>query len=254
MSNQIALVTGGAAGIGKATAMKLASRGVTVVISDFRAEAGDAASSDIEAVASAGAQVRFIQNDVRSETAVKAMIGQIVAEFGQLDMAVNNAGICNEAAPLDKSDSDKYRNMVDTNILGTYFCMKYEIIEMKRKGSGSIVNLSSITGLNGMATVAAYASTKHAITGLTKSAAMDHATEGLRINAVAPGAVATDMAIQGARNAGLDYDEELFASLQPMNRVGRPEEIANGIVWLLSDEASYITGHVLSLDGGDNAR
>ena len=254
MANQVALITGGASGIGKETAIKLAKKGITVAISGRRGELGAAALKEIEAVAKDGAKVRFIRNDVTNEADVKAMIAEIVSEFGSLDMAVNNAGISNETASLDHSDTAKYKVMVDTNILGLYYCMKYEIAQMLAQGKGSIVNLASIAGINGIAWTGSYASTKHAVVGLTKSAALDHATQGVRINGVAPGACKTD--IIGAQLAGNDpnYNEASISAMHPMNRLGLPVEIANGIVWLLSDEASFVTGHILAIDGGFTAK
>ncbi len=249
MTHSVALITGGATGIGKAVALKLASRGTSVVISGRRQEVGDAAVAEIAAIAQNGAQVRFIRNDVSEENAVKAMIDGIVAEFGQLDMAVNNAGIFSEYATLDQSDSQNFRAMLDINVMGLYFCMKYEIAQMLKQGKGSIVNLASIAGLNGIPWGGTYAATKHAVVGLTKSSALDHAAQGIRVNAVAPGAIRTDI-IAAQLNSNL---AELEA-MHPMQRVGNPDEVANGICWLLSNEASFVTGHILNVDGGFQAK
>lgn len=253
MSKKIAFVTGGGAGIGKATAIKLASQGISVVATDYKADRDGKIAQEIEAAAQDGAVVRFVQCDVRDEQSVKAAIEQTITDFGRLDMAVNNAGIAIDAATLDTSNTDDYRNMVDTNILGTYFCLKYEIQQMKKQGHGSIVNMASIVGLNGMAGNATYSSTKHAIVGLTKSAALDHATEGVRINAVAPGGIVTDMARQAAAKAGREFDEAAIGMIHPMQRMGRADEIADGVVWLLSNEANFVTGHILNIDGGFQA-
>lgn len=249
MSNPVALVTGGATGIGKATALKLASQGISVIISGRRQELGDAAVVEIAEVARDGAEVRFIQNDVSDEAAVKAMIDGIVAEFGRLDMAVNNAGIFNEYSSLDQSDTQNFRDMLDINVLGLYFCMKYEIAQMRKQGQGAIVNLASIAGLNGIPWGGTYAATKHAVVGLTKSAALDHAAEGIRVNAVAPGAIRTDIIADQLNNNLAELE-----SMHPMHRVGKPEEIANGIFWLLSEQSSFVTGHILNVDGGFQAK
>jgi len=254
MADQVALVTGGASGIGKATALKLASRGINVVISGRREELGAAAVKEVEAVATGGAKVRFIRNDVTDEDDVKAMISRIVSEFGRLDMAVNNAGISNETASLNRSDSSKFSAMVDTNVLGLYYCMKHEITQMLAQGKGSIVNLASIAGLNGIPWTGAYAATKHAVAGLTKSAALDHAAQGVRINGVAPGAVKTDIIAAQLEGNDPNYNEQTISAMHPMNRLGRPDEIANGIVWLLSEEASFVTGHIIAIDGGFTAK
>jgi NAD(P)-dependent dehydrogenase (short-subunit alcohol dehydrogenase family) len=253
-TNQVVLITGGASGIGKATAMKLAAKGVTVVITGRREAIGAAAVKEIEGVARDGAQVRFVRNDVTDESAVKAMIDQIVSEFGRLDMAVNNAGVSNETATLLESNSTKYREMVDTNILGVYYLMKYEVAQMQKQGKGAIVNLASIAGLNGIPYAGPYASTKHAVVGLTKSTALDHATAGVRVNAVAPGAIKTDILAKQLAGGDPNYNEASISAMHPMNRLGRPEEIANGISFLLSDEASFITGHILNIDGGFQAK
>jgi NAD(P)-dependent dehydrogenase (short-subunit alcohol dehydrogenase family) len=249
MTIKTALITGGATGIGKATAKKLASQGINVVISGRREELAKSAITEIEAVAINGAKVKFIRNDVTDEASIQQMITQVVAEFGALDMAVNNAGIYNEAATLDQSDTKKFSDMIDVNVMGVYYCMKYQIAQMLKQGSGAIVNLASIAGLNGVPMTGTYVATKHAVVGLTKSAAIDHAAQGIRINAVAPGAIRTDIiAEQIAAN------EEALASMHPINRLGNPEEIANGIAWLLSDEASFVVGHTLNIDGGFQAK
>ena len=254
MTHPVALITGGATGVGKAVALKLASQGTTVVISGRRQEVGDAAVAEIAAAAKGGAQVRFIRNNVSDEKAVQAMIQGIVAEFGRLDLAVNNAGISNETGTLAQSDSRNYRDMVDTNILGVYYCMKHEIAQMLRQGGGSIVNLASIAGLNGILYAGPYGSTKHAVVGLTKSSALDHATQGIRVNAVAPGAIKTDIIAKQLAGGDENYNEASIAAMHPMNRLGRPEEVANAICWLLSDEASFVTGHILNVDGGFQAK
>ncbi|WP_339420463.1 MULTISPECIES: SDR family NAD(P)-dependent oxidoreductase [unclassified Pseudomonas] len=249
MSNQVALITGGATGIGKAVALKLASQGTSVIISGRREEAGDIAVNEIATIAQHGAKVRFVRNDVSDEKAVQAMISGIVAEFGRLDMAVNNAGIFKEYCTLDQSKTDNFRDMLDINVMGLYFCMKFEIAQMLRQGGGSIVNLASIAGLNGIPWGGTYAATKHAVVGLTKSSALDHAAQGIRVNAVAPGAIRTDI-IAEQLNSNL---AELEA-MHPMQRVGNPAEVANAICWLLGNESSFVTGHVLNVDGGFQAK
>jgi NAD(P)-dependent dehydrogenase (short-subunit alcohol dehydrogenase family) len=254
MSNKIALITGGATGIGKAVAMQLAARGTTVIMSGRRAETGAAAVAEVQAVAQNGAQVRFVQNDVTDEAQVKSMVEGIVAEFGRLDMAVNNAGLSNETGTLVQSSSDNYRAMVDTNVMGVYFSMRHELTQMLKQGRGAIVNLASIAGLNGIAWAGPYGSTKHAVVGLTKSSALDHATQGIRVNAVAPGAIKTDIIAAQLGGGDPNYNEASIAAMHPMNRLGEPEEVANAICWLLSDEASFVTGHVLNVDGGFQAK
>lgn len=254
MSNPVVLITGGATGIGKAVALKLAASGVTVIMSGRRTDLGRTAVAEVAAVARDGAQVRFVQNDVGDETAVKSMIDGIVTEFGRLDMAVNNAGLSNETGTLMQSSSDNYRAMVETNVMGVYFSMKHELAQMVKQRRGAIVNLASIAGLNGIACAGPYSSTKHAVVGLTKSSALDHATQGIRVNGVAPGAIKTDIIATQLEGDDPNYNEASISAMHPMNRLGRPEEVANAICWLLSDEASFVTGHVLNVDGGFQAK
>jgi NAD(P)-dependent dehydrogenase (short-subunit alcohol dehydrogenase family) len=254
MSTPVALITGGATGIGKEVAKALAAQGAVVVISGRREREGALAVEEIRAAASTGSggAAHFIQNDVTSEAEVSRMIDAIASRHGRLDMAVNNAGISTENKIVSDSDTAAFKAMLDTNVLGLYYCMKSEIRQMLRQGGGSIVNLASIAGLNGIPWAGTYAATKHAVVGLTKSSALDYATQGIRINAVAPGAVRTDL-IAGQIALG-QYDEPTISAMHPMQRMGRPEEIARGICWLLSEQASFVTGHVLSIDGGFQAK
>ncbi len=246
---KIALITGGASGIGKETALLLASRGVTVVISGRRERQG---LETVTAVEAAGGKASFVQADVNDEASVRKVIEQIVRNHGRLDMAVNNAGVSNENKVVSESDSVAFQGMLQTNVLGLYFCMKYELQQMRQQGGGAIVNVASIAGLNGIPWAGTYAATKHAVVGLTKSSALDYAMQGVRVNAVAPGAIKTDL-IEGQIALG-QYDEAMISAMHPMGRMGEPREIANGIAWLLSDEASFVTGHVLSIDGGFQAK
>lgn len=254
MSTPVALITGGATGIGKEVAKALAAQGAVVVISGRREREGALAVEEIRAAASTGSggAAHFIQNDVTNEAEVSRMIDAIASRHGRLDMAVNNAGVSTENKIVSDSDTAAFKAMLDTNVLGLYYCMKSEIRQMLRQGGGSIVNLASIAGLNGIPWAGTYAATKHAVVGLTKSSALDYATQGIRINAVAPGAVRTDL-IAGQIALG-QYDEPTISAMHPMQRMGRPEEIARGICWLLSEQASFVTGHVLSIDGGFQAK
>jgi len=254
MATKTALITGGATGIGKQTALKLAKQGINVVISGRRADIGTETLKEIEAVKANDAKALFIQNDVTNEADVKAMIEQVVSAFGSLDMAVNNAGLFNESATLDHSNSDSFKAMIDTNILGVYYCMKYEITQMLKQGKGAIVNLASIAGLNGIPYTGTYCATKHAVVGLTKSAALDHAQQGIRVNGIAPGAARTAIIAKSLNGEAENYNEERITAMFPMHRVADPSEMANGIAWLLSDEASFVTGHILSIDGGFQAK
>ncbi len=255
MSKRVALITGGATGIGKEVARLLVAQGATVVISGRREAEGAKAVSEIRTAAGASkssGDVHFMQNDVTNENEVKRMVEVVVREHGRLDMAVNNAGISTENKVISESDSAAFRSMIETNVLGLYYCMKYEVQQMLRQNGGAIVNLASIAGLNGIPWAGTYAATKHAVVGLTKSSALDYATKGIRVNGVAPGAIRTDL-IAGQIALG-QYDESTISGMHPMLRMGRPEEIANGICWLLSDQASFVTGHILSIDGGFQAK
>ncbi|WP_063870898.1 SDR family NAD(P)-dependent oxidoreductase [Paenibacillus sp. Root444D2] len=249
MENKVAILTGAATGIGKSVAQKLASKGVKVVISGRREELGQKA---VEEIRSQGGEASFVVADVDKEADIRNLIDFTIKKYGRLDMAVNNAGICNENLALGDADPENFQKMLQTNVMGVFLGMKYQILEMLKSGGGSIVNLASIAGLNGIPYAGPYAATKHAVVGLTKSGALDYATQNIRINAVAPGTTNTDI-IAGSLALGT-YDEATVSAMQPMNRMGKPEEIANAIVWLLSEESSFATGHVLSVDGGFQAK
>ena len=249
MTQKVAVITGGATGIGKSTAMLLASKGIKVVISGRREAVGQKA---IEEIRAQGGEAAFIAADVDNETQVSQMIGFAVEKYGRLDLAVNNAGISNETKTIGDSDPAKFQAMLQTNVMGVYLCMKYEIQQMLKNDGGSIVNLASIAGLNGIPYAGPYAATKHAVVGLTKSGALDYATQNIRINAVAPGAIKTDIIARSIAQG--QYHEATISAMHPMARMGNPDEIAHGIAWLLSDEASFVTGHILNIDGGFQAK
>jgi NAD(P)-dependent dehydrogenase (short-subunit alcohol dehydrogenase family) len=249
MTTPIALVTGGTSGIGKATAKMLAEKGATVVLSGLRAAEG---AQVVEEILSVGGSSRFVRCDVREEAAIEAMIEAIVAEYGRLDWAVNCAAVSLETKPLADSEFGNFQTMIDINLTGLYQSMKFEIRQMRRQPGGSIVNISSVSGLKGSPLFAPYAATKFGVVGLTKSAALECAAQNIRINAVAPGAVRTEL-LEKLFTMG-QFDEAALAATHPMKRIGEPKEIALGIAWLLSNEASFVTGHVLSIDGGLNAQ
>jgi NAD(P)-dependent dehydrogenase (short-subunit alcohol dehydrogenase family) len=249
MKQKVAIVTGGAGGIGKSTALVLARKGIKVVISGRREALGQQAVEEIRAL---GGDAAFVVADVNNEADIRQLIEFAVTKYGRLDLAVNNAGIANETKRIGDSDLAKFQAMLQTNVVGVYLCMKLEIQQMLKTGGGSIVNLASIAGLNGIPYAGTYAATKHAVVGLTKSGALDYATQNIRINAVAPGAINTDIIAQ--QIALGQYDQATVSAMHPMTRMGNPEEIAQGIAWLLSDEASFVTGHVLNIDGGFQAK
>lgn len=249
MSTPIALVTGGTSGIGKATAKILAAKGATVILSGRRAAEG---AQVVEEIHAAGGNSRFVRCDVRDETAIQTMIEGIVTEYGRLDWAANCAAVSLEAKPLADSESATFQTMIDINLVGLYHSMKHEIRQMQRQGAGSIVNISSVAGVKGAPLFAPYAATKFGVVGMTRSAALEYAAQNIRINAVAPGGVRTEL-LEGLLALG-QFDEAAVAAMHPIKRIAEPQEIAHGIAWLLSNEASFVTGHTLSIDGGLNAQ
>jgi NAD(P)-dependent dehydrogenase (short-subunit alcohol dehydrogenase family) len=249
MKNKVAVITGATTGFGKGTAELLAAKGVRVVLSGRRKELGEQIVSEIRAK---GGEAMFTVTDVNDEASVEALVATAVANYGRLDLAVNNAGISTEGAKIADSETARFQEMIQTNVLGVYFGMKYQIRQMLKNGGGAIVNLASIAGLNGIPYTGPYCATKHAVVGLTKAGAIDYATQGIRINGVAPGAAKTEI-IAKALTQGV-YEEAGIAAMHPMNRMGTAQEIVNAIVWLLSDEASFVTGHILNVDGGFQAK
>lgn len=242
LTNKVAIVTGGGTGIGRATALAMAKAGASVVIGNRGAKSGEEV---VRAVEQAGGRAVFQATDVSKPDDVKSLVQLAVNEFGRLDLAFNNAGAEGEQVPLHEQDIDKASLLFDVNIKGVFYCMKFEIEEMLKTGGGAIVNTSSIFGLNGYAGWSLYSATKHAVTGMTKSAALDYAQLGIRVNAVGPGPVETPLLTKGTGG-----DPHSYASFVPMGRIGQPEEVADPVVWLLSDEAKYVTGHTFPVDGG----
>jgi NAD(P)-dependent dehydrogenase (short-subunit alcohol dehydrogenase family) len=242
LANKVGIVTGGGTGIGRATALAMARAGASLVIGNRAAKLGEEV---VRAIEQAGGRAVFQVTDVSKPEDAKALVERAVKEFGQLHLAFNNAGADGEQVPLHEQDIEKASFLFDVNIKGVFYCMKYEIEEMLRTGGGSIVNTSSIFGLNGYPGWSLYSATKHAVTGMTKSAALDYAQRGIRVNAVGPGPVETPLLTKGTGG-----DPHSYASFVPMGRIGQPEEIADPVVWLLSDEARYVTGHTFPVDGG----
>ena len=248
MTNQVVLVTGALAGIGRATALAFARAGARVVVSGRRDEAGQALASELNALSGAA---HYIRADVRHEDDVRSLIDQTVERFGRLDVAVNNAGTEGRPGPLTEQTAESYAATFDTNVLGTVLSLKHEMRVMLAQGHGSIINLSSTMGHKGAPGASIYTASKHAVEGLTKAAALEGAAFGVRVNAVAPGPVETEMLNRFTGNA--DRKAGLIAGV-PLQRAGAPQEVAKAIVFLASDQASFVTGQIVSVDGGKSAQ
>jgi NAD(P)-dependent dehydrogenase (short-subunit alcohol dehydrogenase family) len=244
MNSPVVLITGALTGIGRATALAFAKEGARVVISGRRDEAGQKLLAEIRAL---GAEAEYWRSDVRHEEDIRDVVNKTVARFGRLDIAVNNAGTEGVPGPVTEQSAESYAATFDTNVLGTLLSMKHELRVMIPQGRGSIVNVSSAYGHVGAAGAAVYVASKHAVEGLTKSAALETAGSGVRINIVAPGPIETGMLNRFTGNA---ENKASLVSVVPLKRVGTPEEIANAIVFVGSDKASYVTGTSFSVDGG----
>ena len=249
MNQPVVLITGALTGIGRATAQAFAREGATVVVSGRRDEAGQALAAELRAL---GACAEYLHADVRHEAEVRSLVEQTVERFGRLDVAVNNAGTEGALGPLTEQSEDNFRHTFEANVLGTLLAMKHELRVMLRQGTGAIVNLSSVAGQVGMAGASVYAASKHAVEGLTKSAALEGAAAGVRVNAVAPGPVQTDMLDRFT--GGSDEAKQGSLAGLPARRAGTPDEIARTIVFLASDQARFLTGQSLAVDGGFTAQ
>ena len=244
MNSPVVLITGALTGIGRATALAFAKEGARVVISGRRDEAGEKLLAEIRAL---GPEAEYWRSDVRHEDDVRDLVNKTVARFGRLDIAVNNAGTEGHPGPVTEQTVESYTATFDTNVLGTLLSMKHELRVMIPQGRGSIVNISSAYGHVGAPGASVYVASKHAVEGLTKSAALEVATSGVRVNLVAPGPIETGMLNRFTGNA--ENKAGLVAEV-PVKRIGTPEEIADTIVFVASDKASYMTGTSVSVDGG----
>ncbi|MBN2592824.1 MAG: glucose 1-dehydrogenase [Sedimentisphaerales bacterium] len=250
LRNKVALITGGSSGLGRETAIAFAKAGAKVVIADVDAHGGEETAKRI---ADQGSDVLFVKADVSKSNHVEQLIRQVVKTYGRLDCAHNNAGIEGELAKTGDCSEDNWNNVIETNLKSAWLCLKFEIRQMVQQASGVIVNTSSVYGLVGSERgLPAYVASKHGIIGLTKTAALEYACLGIRVNAVCPGAIDTpfrDRLVEKNHEKNLECSQRY-----PIGRIGRPDEVANAVVWLCSEAASYITGSVLTIDGGLTAK
>jgi NAD(P)-dependent dehydrogenase (short-subunit alcohol dehydrogenase family) len=247
LDGKVALVTGGASGIGRATALTFAREGAKLVIADMNVDGGQ---QTVHMITENGGDATFVQVDVTSATEVEAMISKAVETYGRLDCSFNNAGTegTTMVSTVDYKEDD-WNRVLSINLTGVWLCMKYEITQMLKQGGGAIVNTASVAGLVGSRGAgSAYAASKHGVVGLTKTAALEYATQGIRVNCVCPGVIRTPMMAR-MLNRNPELEQQYIAS-EPIGRLGMPEEIAEAVVWLCSDAASFVTGHTMTVDGG----
>ena len=242
---KVALVTGGSSGIGRATALVFAREGAKIVVADVLVNDGQ---ETVNLIQRQGGEAIFVKTDVSRANEVEAMTNKAIETYGRLDYAVNNAGIEGAIAPTADCTEANWDRTIDTNLKGVWLCMKYEIPQMLKRGGGSIVNMASVAGLVGFQGLPAYCASKGGIVQLTRAAALEYAKAGIRINAVCPGVIHTPMVDRVT--GGKPEVEAQFTALEPVGRMGNPEEIAEAVVWLCSDAASFVTGHPLVVDGG----
>ncbi len=243
--DKVALVTGGSSGIGRATALAFARAGARVVIADMAEDGGE---ETVELIKAAGGAAIFVRTDVSKAADVAALIRAAASTYGRLDYAFNNAGIDGETVPTADGSEANWDHVLATNLKGVWLCSKHEIQHMLQQGHGAIVNTASVAGLVGFPGLAAYTASKHAIVGLTKTAALEYARPGIRINAVCPGAIRTPALARFIAQA--PQIEAQVIAMEPVGRLGTPEEVAEAVVWLCSEGASFVTGTAMTVDGG----
>ncbi len=242
VAGKVALVTGGGSGIGRQACLVFCREGAQVVVSDVTVEGGEETLSLIK---QAGGEAAFVKADVAQAAEVEALVAKTVEAYGRLDCAYNNAGIAGRTARVADDTEENWERILSINLKGVWLCLKYEIAHMLKQGGGAIVNTASGAGLIGVRRTGAYVASKHGVVGLTKTAALEYAKANIRVNAVCPGPIDTPM-LRGASERVIDA----MAAAQPNGRLGQPQEIAEAVVWLCSDAASFVTGHPMPVDGG----
>src|SRR5438128_1701166 len=251
LEGKVMLVTGGASGIGRATALACAREGAKLILADLQEEGGH---HTVHLITAKGGEARFVQADVTHATEVEALISKAVARYGRLDCAHNNAGISGRGIAGDhraltaEYPDERWHQVIAINLTGVWLCMKYELQQMLTQGGGAIVNTASAAGLVAVEQLSAYNASKHGVVGLTKTAALEFAQKNIRVNCVCPGLINTPMVARMVDSGGMN--EQDFIAAEPVARMGKPEEIGEGVVWLLSEGASFVTGHSMSIDGG----
>jgi len=245
MQGKVILITGGSSGIGYATAEAFAREGASVVIASRGEKKGEEAARAIKTM---GGEITFVKTDVSKEDQVKEMVDQAVSKYGRLDFAFNNAGVEGKGARLAKETMEMWNRIMEINLKGVWLCMKYELLQMTKQGGGVIINNSSTSGLGGAPRLTIYSASKHGVIGLTKGAALEYISENIRINAICPGIIKTPM--HDERLLTTPGLEEMMLSMIPMKRLGKPEGVASMVMWLCSDDASYVTGSTFLMGGG----
>lgn len=245
LEGKVSVVTGGGSGIGRSTALAFAAEGTRVIVADISVDGG---KETVQMIKESSGQASFIKTDVTRADEVEEMVDKAVEIYGRLDFAFNNAGIDGDVASVTRYTEENWDQVININLKGVWLCMKYEIPQMLKQGGGAIVNTSSTAGLIGIGPNPAYVASKHGVVGLTKAAALKYAKRGIRINAVCPGVIYTPL-VKKLIDTYPDM-EKVVTGMNPMARIGVPEEVAQAVIWLCSDAASFITGHPLSVDGG----
>ena len=249
VSGKVAIVTGAGAGIGRATALKFAAEGAKVAVSDVNVEGGE---ETVDLIRKQGGDAFFTAADVARPADVEALVAKTVERFGRLDCACNNAGIVGKIVPFTEQPLDNFDRVIAVNLRGVFLCLQAEISQMLKNGGGAIVNLASVAGLIGFPGLAPYVASKHGVNGLTKNAALEYGKQGIRVNSVCPGGIDTRMldSLAEQSTGGKATSRELMNPMHPIGRIGTPDEVAELIVWLCSDRASFMTGANIPVDGG----